>query len=993
MVLSLFFSVTSALVSTLIRQWAREYLQYSQPAAAPHKRVRVRAYLFDGLSRFQMRRLTYGVPVLLHVSVFFFFYALSEWLYSINVAVGTRARYCFVALLAVYLALSVLPLIVRNAPYQTALTTPLQACVSLIQASYLILRWRLWRDYDELKKPGFFETLRFNRARALMKKVKKRRHQLDRIAMHWLLQELDEDDMDTFLSGLPEYIHSPLTNKKLVVENLIEEGVPGRITEHIKTCSESLELSQEESMSRATACISSLRLICETAENLRIIQTGLGRSDIRAILEHLRPYRRGSSTTLRALCIRCLVIREFLIPFVNLDAEEIQTKKFPNYLMPISRVISLWKTKEIALWSQRGFNDTLTATDYSLPADKNMWDDVVNDGPLINLAVLACGLLTHTSEGKLGDVDLDMAWKTLEILLKSLNLAQASALARDRFKDVLLKARTRNCRYEIERAQISTLLKTLDIVNSGLRLVEVFVYTPGPMLPPRQIEAIFGPEQLRNNELLEAFAAYLPKLVSASTPEVSQKFVERLILEDKLWEQLHFSLFRCLDPQGPFPDKLRIIMAFFDIFDVAFEVLKESSTIDWRSPDLDLLYRYLLEFQINLAPSMFIGRDVYFRSVVFRGQFCHGLLAQFSMQRSLGEPLMYHLLPSLSALVGLLGVGTQEDMEILKLGSARTGSNMMIKANATLDVILRDGPLSNFINLGRRIFKAIFFKPSDMTSSDAGKLRKLFERMLNTPHLQLANASAEKWATFDHFRGTVLEAAAMEGNSAYAEIFQPLLNMVEKIKGMRPADTDGPAEGTGNEDDQIHADGLAGPDAWQRCLALISGSSNQAKESCSVAEGLSHPALGTVATAGADQSTPHCRVPPGHSNLDLAVDNVPSTSLILTTQLTPGAKAFYFSHPHVPQAHPLRFAAPPGMSTPRRAASLDSANLQAYAHTRSVFTNIPVPRKRMLSLPHPSSPPSYSPLDGLRSRVNQCSVSPGWAGGCPALDSNRGDGM
>ncbi|KAI0276691.1 hypothetical protein BGY98DRAFT_877575, partial [Russula aff. rugulosa BPL654] len=106
--LSLFFSVTSALASTLIQQWAREYLHYSQPSAPPHKRGRVRAYLFNGLSRFQMRRLTYGVPVLLHLAVFLFFYAISEWLHSINVPVGTTARYCLVALLAVYMALSVL---------------------------------------------------------------------------------------------------------------------------------------------------------------------------------------------------------------------------------------------------------------------------------------------------------------------------------------------------------------------------------------------------------------------------------------------------------------------------------------------------------------------------------------------------------------------------------------------------------------------------------------------------------------------------------------------------------------------------------------------------------------------------------------------------------------------------------------------------------------------------------------------------------------------
>ena len=49
----------------------------------------------------------------------------------------------------------------------------------------------------------------------------------------------------------------------------------------------------------------------------------------------------------------------------------------------------------------------------------------------------------------------------------------------------------------------------LNIVASGLRHAEVFVYTSKPMLPSRQIEAIFGPEQLRNREPLETFAVYL----------------------------------------------------------------------------------------------------------------------------------------------------------------------------------------------------------------------------------------------------------------------------------------------------------------------------------------------------------------------------------------------------------------------------------------------------------------------------------------------------
>jgi hypothetical protein len=58
-----------------------------------------------------------------------------------------------------------------------------------------------------------------------MTKIKKRASELDRSAMHWLLQELDEDDMDAFLIGLPGYIHSPLTDAKLVVEGLREDGL------------------------------------------------------------------------------------------------------------------------------------------------------------------------------------------------------------------------------------------------------------------------------------------------------------------------------------------------------------------------------------------------------------------------------------------------------------------------------------------------------------------------------------------------------------------------------------------------------------------------------------------------------------------------------------------------------------------------------------------------------------------------------------------------
>jgi hypothetical protein len=259
--------------------------------------------------------------------------------------------------------------------------------------------------------------------------------------MHWLLQELDED---TFLSDLPGYLHSSLTDKKFVVVGLIGDGIPGSIRGHITTCLRSGELSQEESMSRASTCINSLRLISETALETAIRRTSLRSDDIEEIVEYIEPLCYSSSTALRASCIRGLVLREFLIPLVDLDDRNVQTK-FVDYLIPLHKVISIWKTTEIARWSH--ITGTLTTTSHPLPSDSEQVQQDVYDGPLINLALLAYAILSRADEG---DVNFDMAWKTSETLLKSLGLAQvqASPLARARFEEVLHKARDAVSEYD-----------------------------------------------------------------------------------------------------------------------------------------------------------------------------------------------------------------------------------------------------------------------------------------------------------------------------------------------------------------------------------------------------------------------------------------------------------------------------------------------------------------------------------------------------------------
>ena len=964
MFLSLFFSVTSALLSTLIQQWAREYLQYSQSSDTPHKRGRTRAYLFDGLSQFQMRRLTYGVPILLHIAVFLFFFSVSDWLHFVNRLVGATARYCFIALLMMYMALSILPLIFKNAPYQTPLTTPIRGCASLIQASYVILLRFVQRSYraaeglEAREGFGLFHHIHLDRTRALKREIKRREAKLDQSAMHWLVRQLDEDDMPAFLSGLPGYILSPLTDTTLVVECLRENNVPWYIAAHLGICITSLDISQVVCMTRASAYIKSLRLISQTPPSTTASLSGSGDCGaIQSIIEDVNSFCEitNPSTALRASCIRALVIREFLVPNANLDTEELLTEHFPDYLKPLYRVIRLWKTTEVSQWSRLTGN--FPATRCPLSSDREMWADILYDGPLVNLAILAHAIISHVNDDEDEQVDFHMAWKTFETLLKTLGLAQvwASGQARARFTEVFLNVGTLANSYYAVRGHTTSLFDTLSIVVSGLRLVEVFAYAP--TLPLTQIEAIFGREQLRNSELLKAFAAHLPLYVATSTPETLELFMERLILDDKLWEQLYVSLSNGSNPQAPIHDKIRIFTAFFDILDVAFVILKDSSKIDWQSPDFDLLVGYLMEFGKKVAINS--GRRLKaasFRVVFTSVQFCHALLAQFSVQCSHGEPFHVQSLYGLSTLVRVLALGSQEDTDFLTGKNAGATPDLDSKVAAILNMALRDGPLSNFCKLARLTLDVKLTRASGPTSETIKKMLAMLRRMLDTPHLPFVNASGEIWARFDDVRDLARSRAngpvALE-SGANTEKLKSLLEMVEELERVRAAAVKG-AEATEGEDNQTRS--LTDHDTRYPIDVPFPGSSRPPGETSHLeAEGPE------VSNQGHPAHSPYADFP------RVSAYGMPPLPI------SPPHDVGTYSHPYplyeVPQ---IRAPAPYTLgSGPWRPNSSDSAYLPAYAAMRAVLVKPLVLHPPSSSHPYPSyvvtpvlvpqSPPSPPP--------------------------------
>ncbi|KAI9459259.1 hypothetical protein BJY52DRAFT_1119023, partial [Lactarius psammicola] len=86
--MSLVFSISAALLATLVQQWVRDYMHVFQRYSNPLKSARLRQYLYEGAEGWYMPVVAESVPGLVHVSLFLFFVGLGDSLLSVNTTVG-----------------------------------------------------------------------------------------------------------------------------------------------------------------------------------------------------------------------------------------------------------------------------------------------------------------------------------------------------------------------------------------------------------------------------------------------------------------------------------------------------------------------------------------------------------------------------------------------------------------------------------------------------------------------------------------------------------------------------------------------------------------------------------------------------------------------------------------------------------------------------------------------------------------------------------------
>ncbi|CAL1698975.1 unnamed protein product [Somion occarium] len=116
---SLVFSLVTASLGMLVKQWLREYLALE--ATSAQERCRIRHYRHKGLVRWRVLEIAALLPLLLQTALILFFIGLSDFLRDLNPIVGWVVTGLVASWLVVWVSTMVAPVFYAQCPYKTHL--------------------------------------------------------------------------------------------------------------------------------------------------------------------------------------------------------------------------------------------------------------------------------------------------------------------------------------------------------------------------------------------------------------------------------------------------------------------------------------------------------------------------------------------------------------------------------------------------------------------------------------------------------------------------------------------------------------------------------------------------------------------------------------------------------------------------------------------------------------------------------------------------------
>ena len=158
--ISLVLSLTSALIATLLQQWARRYVETPNVQSEPNHRARIRWFLFLGTDVYKMRLLVEIAPTLLHLSVYLFFAGLVITFHTINKKVAIAVDVSVGVFGLAYIMLSILPCLDVRCPYRTPMSYILwYPCHISLSFAARCLRWLVKRLHGRFVEPSLDGTI------------------------------------------------------------------------------------------------------------------------------------------------------------------------------------------------------------------------------------------------------------------------------------------------------------------------------------------------------------------------------------------------------------------------------------------------------------------------------------------------------------------------------------------------------------------------------------------------------------------------------------------------------------------------------------------------------------------------------------------------------------------------------------------------------------------------------------------------------------------
>jgi len=191
--MSLVFSLSAALLATLVQQWVRAYMCVFQQSSNPLKTARIRQFLFEGAER--LPAVAEFVPGLIHISFILFFWGLGDLIFQTDRAVFITTVVPILICVCLYIYCVVESIRNLQSPYRT----PFSAFIWFL-VQKLPHRSQFSHSHDKGAKPTSIEVRREHYA---MKENPSRKVR-DVRAFQWLVDNINgSNEAHTFILAMP----------------------------------------------------------------------------------------------------------------------------------------------------------------------------------------------------------------------------------------------------------------------------------------------------------------------------------------------------------------------------------------------------------------------------------------------------------------------------------------------------------------------------------------------------------------------------------------------------------------------------------------------------------------------------------------------------------------------------------------------------------------------------------------------------------------------